>query len=282
LLNEIKAELHTATDERNLFADQLASVVSRIDKLETTKSGFQTPPSDQGNFEKLQAELSTTGNILTDALTAQIELAREVGAIKTSIAYTNLPRYGSPFVGQRQNRFVGLSVQTPSQYQPVSTERDMLIEELSLIKTRLRKLEHTKTSVNGQQNDILAGLEGQLDETARNDEILNAQVQELVGLLEESNTDRNVLEADLVVANETINDLQMRAQTYIKQIIELRGQLVDQTAKQTNTHGKQVTELRAQLVKQTARLNKTRHELQQEIAHRRMIEQILKRISTRL
>lgn len=286
MLNETRAELHTASAQRNLFADQLASSVSRIDKLETTKANFQTQTSGQGNFEKLQTELSATGNILTEVLTAQIELAREVEAIKTKIAYTNQPRSGSPFVGQQQNRFVGLSVQTPPQYQPVSTERDMLIEELFLIKARLRKLEYTKTSVNSQQSGISAGLQGQLDETARNNEILNAQVQELVGLLEGSNIDRNVLEADLALANKTINDLQTRAQTqedriadYVKQIIELHAQLVDQAAKQTNTHVKQVAELRAQLVKQTARLTKTHHELQLEIAHRRKIEQILKRIS---
>lgn len=266
VLNEIRSELHAATDQRNLFANQLASAVSRIDKLETTKANFQTQTSGQANFEKLQAELSTTGNILTEALTAQIKFVREVEAIKTNFAYTNQPRGGSPFVGQQQNGFVGLSVQSPPQYQPVSTERDMLIEELAFIKARLKKLEYTKTSVNSQQSGISAGLQWQLYETARNNEILNAQVQELVELLEGSNADRNVLEADLAQAHKTINNLQVKAQPQEEKNID---------------YSNQITKLRAQLVNQTARLTKTHHGLQQEIAQRRKAEQMLKGISTR-
>lgn len=268
VLNEIKSELNTATAQRNLFADQLNSVVSRINKLETTKPGIQTQPSGQVDFENLHAKLSNAGNILNEALTAQMELAREVKAIKTHIAYTNRAPGPNTFVEQQQNGYVGFAPQSPPQYQPVSAERDMLVAELAVVKDRLGKLEYTKTSVNTQQSGVVTSLQGKLDETSRNNEILNAQIQELVDLLEKSNSDRYALETDLIVANKTINDLHANIPP-----LPQEGRIAD--------HVKQITELRAKVVSQTAKLTKAHHELQQEIAQRRKTEQMLKGISKR-
>ena len=97
-------------------------------------------------------------------------------------------------------------------------------------------------------------MQGQLYEAAHNNEILNAQVQELVELLKGSNADRNILEANLVEANKTINDLHVKVQPQDERNIDYINQ---------------ITKLRCQLVEQTAMLTKTHHELQQEVSQRR-------------
>lgn len=232
-----------ASDQRTVLAEQLASAVSRIESLENAAASFQAQPSGQSNFEKLQAELSDTATILTKTLAAQADLSRDVAAIKTHIASTNGLLGSSPFVGQQQND-----------------------EELAVEKARLAELEYTRTSVNSQQSNIVADLQRQLDKGIRNNKVLNAQGQELIELLECSNANSSVLEADLAQANNTITKLLAKSQLQENRI---------------TGHAKHIAELRAELVEQTARLTKSHQTLRQELSQRREAEQMLRGISSR-
>ncbi len=167
----------------------------------------------------------------------------------------------------------GLLTKIQSQLEAVAGGHDVLSKELILSKTRLKELENnqpdnkTEKPNRTRNNKDIKHLRSELTKITKRHERLATQVQKLLKLAENSNADRENLEADLTHAHGTIDNLQ-------EKVHSMQEKLED--------YDNMVTKLRTRLVDKIAKLTTARKKLRHEVSQRRKIEQMLREIKSRL
>jgi DNA repair exonuclease SbcCD ATPase subunit len=166
----------------------------------------------------------------------------------------------------------GLLNKIQSQLEAVITEHDTLSRELILTRARVEELENNQPDDKAEKpnrtigNEDIGHLRLKLTNITKWHKSLTVLVQKLLKLAENSNAERETLEADLIQAHETIGDLNKKVQP-------LQEELED--------YDNIVTDLRTQLVNQAAMLTTTHEKLLHEVSQRRETEQMLRKIKSR-
>jgi chromosome segregation ATPase len=206
-------------------------------------------------------------------------------------------RSRTSFAKQEQNKLGGLHTETQSQFELVTADHEALAREidglLTNIQTQLEAVivEHeilskelvlTRTLVEELENDRPDNEADKPNQTYKNRDIeqlrleltkitnwhkiLTVQVQKLLKVVENSNAESEILEANLTQSHETICNLKKKVQP-------LQDKLED--------YDNMVTDLRTQFVDQTAILTATHEKLLYEVSQRRKAEQMLRNIKSR-
>ena len=159
-----------------------------------------------------------------------------------------------------------------TQLETVIAEHDTLSRELVLTRARVKELENNQPDNKTEKpnrtcdNEDIEHLRSKLTKITKWHKSLTVLVQKLLKLAENSNAERETLEADLNQAQETICNLQKKVQP-------LQEELED--------YDNMVTDLRTQLVDQAAMLTTTNEKLLHEVSQRRETEQMLRKIKSR-
>jgi len=167
----------------------------------------------------------------------------------------------------------GLLTNIQTQLEAVIVEHDTLSKELVLTRARVKELENNQPDNKAEKpnptrkNEDIEHLRSELTKITKWHKNLTVQVQKLLKLAENSNVERETLEADLTQAHETICNLHKKVQP-------LQEKLED--------YDSMVTDLCTQLVDQTAMLTTTHEKLLNEVSQRRKAEQMLREIKSRL
>jgi chromosome segregation ATPase len=166
----------------------------------------------------------------------------------------------------------GLLTNIQTQLEAVIVEHDTLSKELVLTRARVKELENnqpdniTEKENRTRNNEDIEHLRSKLTKITTWHESLATQVQKLLKLAENSDVEREILEADLTQAHETICNLNKKVQP-------LQEKLED--------YDNMVTDLRSQFLDQTTMLTTAHEKLQHEVSQRREAEQMLRRIKSR-
>jgi len=259
-------------------------------KSDITTAASQDAADILSILDGFGAQQPSTDQLPQDApLTAeeQEKLARLLGNTNPKIE-TKLKIEAKPaFDKQEQVRLDDLPAKAKSQSETVATEHDSIARELTVAGTRVKELEKNVYYNEANEQDRTRGgkeithLRSELTEITKGHDSLVAQVQKLLGLLEDSNANREALEADLSQSHKTIDSLQKEVRllqgkladhnSMVSMATESRAQLVDKT-----------TKLRAQLVEQTVKITTNHEKYQREITQRMKAEKMLGEIKSRL
>ena len=225
----------------------------------------------------------------TDQLSQDAPLtAEEQKRLSRLLGNTNPKIKTKPaFDEQEQAKLDDLPAKAKSQIETVTTEHDSIARESTVAGTRVKELEKNVYYNEANEQDRARGgkeithLRSELTEITKGHDSLVAQVQKLLGLLEDSNANREALEADLSQSHKTIDSLQKEVRllqgkladhnSMVSMATESRAQLVDKT-----------TKLRAQLVEQTVKITTNHEKYQREITQRMKAEKMLGEIKSRL
>jgi chromosome segregation ATPase len=278
-----------------------ADILSILDSF-----GAQPPATDHlHKDEPLTAEeqdrlASLLGKTKPKNYTENEKKQADLLQVQAAENHTDLDRVKSndSFAEKEQNKPGGLLVNTQSQLgevtvdhetlgkeidglltniqtllEAVIVEHDTLSRELVLTRTRVKELEtdlpdNKATEPNRTyENKDIEHLRSELTKITKWHKILSVQIQKLFKLAENSDTESEILEANLARAHNTISNLNKKVQP-------LREKVED--------YDKIITDLRAQLVDQTAMLTTTHEKLLHEVSQRREAEQMLRIIKSRV
>lgn len=269
------------------FAEELESVKESIAELKgMVKQGLNAGQSAEAvraaeaSAETVATELGAMRNVLSETLAAQTALTQEVQMIKTQMAEQNHVYVQEVQAQQPPSSTVAASAPA---YQAVNPNQQDTAEELIQLKARIAELEGLNTSVNHQPGNDMPYANAQGFAAGVTQENLAArQAQELGTLLEVTNADKQALEVNLIEAHRSIQNLQLKSQLqdesisdYMRQVTELHAKFEVQTQAMRTQFKEQTSALRAQVVDQNAALIKAQHQLRQEVAQRKEVEQLL-------
>jgi chromosome segregation ATPase len=167
----------------------------------------------------------------------------------------------------------GLLINIQTQLEAVIVEHDTLSKELVLTRARVKELEINQPDNKAAEpnrtceNKDIEHLRSELTNITKWHKILTVQVQKLLKLAGNSNTEGETLETDLTRAHETISNLNRKVQPLQEKVED---------------YDKMITDLRTQLVDQTAMLTTTHEKLLHEVSQRRKAEQMLRIIKSRV
>ncbi len=171
---------------------------------------------------------------------------------------------------QEQNQGSDLLAGTKSQIEAVTVEREVISKKLDVTAASIKELEDSQfdnESDKDNRAEDVDRLRSELTKISKWHESLETQVRKLLKIAENSNTDRETLEVNLVQAHEVICTLEKKVQPMQEKIEEYENM---------------VNDLHNQLVDQSAMLTSTHEKLQHEVTQRRKIEQMLRDIKSRL
>jgi chromosome segregation ATPase len=242
LLGEAKPKNYTENEKKqaDLLQDQVIENHTDLDKVESK------PSFARQEQNKLGAPLTVPQSQVEEVTVDHETIGKEIDGLLTNIQ---------------------------TLLEAVIVEHDTLSRELVLTRTRVKELEtdlpDTKAVEPNRipENKDIERLRSELTKITKWHKALTVQIQKLFKLAESSNSESDILEANLARAHETISNLNKKVQP-------LQDKVED--------YDKIITDLRAQLVDQTAMLTKTHEKLLHEVSQRREAEQMLRIIKSRV
>ncbi len=300
LLGETEPKVKTEPEEQLPLAKEQPSTMLEDQKIEDKETVSEIPPKDiESNVkevENLQAEstvepesggiydrIRSTLDAIADKKSKQAEAPvtaetqgeppdkQPVQTEQLEQAQTTSNKQEQEKVDkQEQDGSDDLHADAKSQIEAVTVERDALSKKIDVTEAGIKELENNRLGDKSDKDnraEEIEKLRSELTKISKWHESLEMQVQKLLKIAENSNTDRETLEVNLAQAHETICNLQKKVQP-------LQEKLED--------YDNMVTDLRTQLVDQSAMLTTTHEKLQHEVTQRRKIEQMLRDIKSRL
>jgi chromosome segregation ATPase len=278
-----------------------ADILSMLDRFEAQRPTAGQLPKDtpltaeeQGRLAYLLGDTkpkNDTENKKKQADLLQVEVTENHGDLdkaksKASFAKQEQNKLGGPLT-KTESQFEevnvdhetlgkeidGLLINIQTQLEAVIVEHDTLSKELLLTRARVKELEINQPDNKAAEpnrtyeNKDIEHLGSELTKITKWHKILTAQIQKLFKLAENSNTESEILEANLTRAHETMSNLKKKVQLLQEKVED---------------YDKIITDLRTQLVDQTAMLTTTHEKLLHEVSQRREAEQMLRIIKSRV
>ena len=242
LLGETKPKNDTenTTKQADILQDQVIENHTDLDKVESK------PSFARQEQNKFGAPLTTTQSQAEEVTVDHETIGQEIDGLLTNIQ---------------------------TLLEAVIVEHDTLSRELVFTRTRVKELETDLPDDKGIEpnrtfeNKDIERLRSELTKITKWHKALTVQIQKLFKLTENSNTESDILEANLAQAHNTISILNKKVQPLQEKVED---------------YDKIITDLRAQLVDQTAMLTKTHEKLLHEVSQRREAEQMLRIIKSRV
>ena len=230
----------TETNEMQLessidVSQQATNILSIIEGLEgQVDTAFKLK-------DALESDLGATRQRLSEELSARTDLDTRVKVLEAVSASVDQLREDLSFVEEERNKFSDLLDEVQPQLEAVSQQRDLLVEQAASDKQWIKELEDDKMTLEAKLLNLkdevedMKHLRQQLTDLTDSRDNLNHQVRDITSRLEESDSSKNTLEADLkktqadlqVLQQETDNRRQKESEIN-NQLTELHSQLAQQ------------------------------------------------------
>ncbi len=186
--------------------------------------------------DNLEADLEATREKLSKESAARAELGGRVKLLESQAALAEQLRQELSFVEEERDRASSVLVETRSELDTFTDERNSLTETLATAEAQSRRLETEKsdleTNVSGL-NDRIAELDliaGDLDKVGRERDILEEKVKDLRRSLETSDGMVETLKSDLSTSRDLARDLRSQIENDRVQVEDLKENLAASNA----------------------------------------------------
>jgi chromosome segregation ATPase len=191
----------------------------------------------------LEAELGATQTKLSEESDARVQLEIQAKSLEAEAALAKQLREDISFAEEERNKFANQLVQTQTQLEDVTTERDSLTEQMASAEVYAKELEDGKMALEAQVMNLkdrvtdTNRLRGELMEMTEAHQDSREQVLDLTRRLEASEASKESLEKELDGAHQNARTLREEVEELQEKVIaadnratDLRIQFEDQQA----------------------------------------------------